>query len=112
MEAGLEIQVAVDFPGLHLVGEEIRNAAQELGEVDVDGAGGITIKTEGLLGDQGDSGELDVGGFEQVLDGCGDAGVGFGQIDEIGDSFERVVDLVGDGGGEATGGGQFFGLAE
>ena len=37
---------------------------------------------------------------------------GFGEVDEIADGFERVIDLVGDGGSEAGGGGKLFGLAE
>ena len=34
------------------------------------------------------------------------------EVEAVGDGFERVVDLVGDGGGEASGDGEFFGLAE
>ena len=35
-----------------------------------------------------------------------------GDVDEIGKAFERIVDLMGDRGGEASGGGEFFGAHE
>ena len=31
-----------------------------------------------------------------------------GDVDQVGEAFERIVDLVGDGGCEAAGGGQLF----
>jgi len=46
------------------------------------------------------------------LNGTGDVGVGTGEIDEVGDGLERIVDFVGDGGGETAGGGELFALAE
>ncbi len=111
-EVGIEVEGAGDFAGDHLAGEEIDDIVQELVEVDFDGAGGVAIEAEGLLGDLGDAGEFGVGGFEQELDGRRYVGVGAGEIDEVGDGFEGVVDLVGDGGGEAAGGGELFALAE
>ncbi len=77
-----------------------------------DGAGGVAVEAEGLLGDLGDACEFGVGGFEEELDGRGDIGIGAGEVDEVGDGFEGIVDLVGDGGGEAAGGGELFALAE
>ena len=35
-----------------------------------------------------------------------------GEVEQVGDSFERVVDFVGDGAGEAADGGELFGLQE
>jgi phage-related minor tail protein len=84
---------------------------EEIVEMDFDGAGGVAVETEGLLGDLRDAREFGVGGFEQELDGRGDVGVGTGEIDEVGDSLERVIDLVGNGGGEAAGGGELLALA-
>ena len=42
----------------------------------------------------------------------GEAFGGLGDVDEVADGFEGIVDLVSDGGGEASGGGELFGLAE
>ena len=97
---------------MSLRSKRVDDAREEVVEVDVDGAGGVAVEAEGLLGDLGDAGEFLVGGFEQMLGGWRDVGVGLDEVDEVGDGFERVVDLVGDGGGEAAGGGELFGLAE
>ncbi len=67
-----------------------------------DGACGVAVKAEGLLGDLGDTREFGVGGFEQESNGLGDVGIGAGEVDEVGDGLEGVVDLVGDGGGKAA----------
>ena len=64
-EAGFEVEGAGDLAGDHLAGEEIGDAVEELVEIDFDGAGGVAIEAEGLLGDLGDAGEFGVGGFEQ-----------------------------------------------
>ena len=64
-EAGFEVEGADDLAGDHLAGEEIDDAVEELVEVDLDGAGGVAVEAEGLLGDLGDAGEFGVGGLEQ-----------------------------------------------
>ncbi len=69
--AGLEVEGAGDLAGDHLAGEEVDDALQEFVEIDFDGAGGIAVEAEGLLGDLRDARELGVGGFEQELDGFG-----------------------------------------
>jgi hypothetical protein len=64
-------------------------------------AGGLAVEAEGLRGDGGGAAQFDFGGGEVAagfLEGVGD----LGEIDEIGDGLERVVDLVGDGAGEAA----------
>ncbi len=73
---------------------------------------GFAIKAEGLAGDVGDAGELLFGKREVGEDGFGETVGGLGDVDEIADGFERVIDLMRDGGGEASGGGQLFCLAE
>jgi len=50
----------------------------------------------------GDAGEFFFGKGEIGEGGCGDTFGGLGEVDEIADGFERVIDLVGDGGGEAA----------
>ena len=58
-----------------------------------------------------EAGELGLGGGEVFAGGFGESGVGTDEVEEVGDGFERVVDLVRDGGGEAAHGSELF-LAE
>src|SRR4051812_4320591 len=66
------------------------------------GFGVVAIKAESLLRDVRDAGEFLVGEVQVALDFAGESGLAPGQVDEVGDSFERIVDLVGDGGGEPS----------
>ncbi len=64
-------------------------------------AGGLAVEAEGLTGDGGGATQLDLGGGE-VAAGFLDAGGDLREVEEVGDGLERVVDLVGDGAGEAA----------
>ncbi len=78
---------------------------------DTRGFDGLTMEAEGLGGDLADAGELGLGELDVGLrfDGEGDW---LDEIEEIGDGLEGVVDLVGDGAGEAADGGELFALDE
>ena len=78
---------------------------------DIDGArrGAGTDEGEGAAGDGAEAGNFLVGALEVVAGFVGEVGIGFCQIDEVSDGLERVVDLVGDGGGEAADSGELFG---
>ncbi len=67
---------------------------------------------ESAAGNGGKAGEFLIGAL-QVRFGFGrQERIGLGEIDEVGDRLERVVDFVGDGGGEAADGGELFGADE
>ncbi len=74
--------------------------------------GGVAVKAKGLLGNLRNAREFIVGGFQKASDAWGCFGIGFGEVDEIGNSFERVIDLVGDAGGKTAGSGQLFAGSE
>jgi hypothetical protein len=69
--------------------------------------GGFAVEAERLAGDVGDASELGVGLAEQLADLIHLVGVAR-DVDEVGEAFEGIVDFVGDGGGHASGGGEFF----
>ena len=64
-----------------------------------------------LGGDLGDAGEFLLG-EQEVGSGLGGQRLLLEEIDEVGDGFERIIDLVRDGGGEAADGGEFFAADE
>src|SRR5581483_4720699 len=111
-QARLNVRAAGKAFEVELSGKKLDDAIQQSAEVDFAGAGGVAIEAERLLCDLGDAGELVVGAFEQPLDGRGHGGVRLADVDEVGDGFEWVIDLVRDGGGEAAGSGELLGLAE
>ncbi len=75
------------------------------------GFAGLAVEAQGLVCDDGDAAEFAIGDVE-ILAGLGVDGGFAGEVEEVGDGFERVVDLVGDGAGEAAYGGELFGLHE
>jgi hypothetical protein len=89
-----------------------KDFVDEGGDIDVGGDGGFAVEAEGVAGDVGDAVEFSLGGFEVLAVFGALGGRGAGEIDEVEDGFEGVVDLVGDGGGEAAGRGKFFGEEE
>ena len=54
--------------------------------------------------------QLAVGNLQVTPRLLGNVRLGARKVNEIGDRFQRIVDLVRDGGGHAPGGGQFLGL--
>ncbi len=98
------------WPGV--CGIEVEDGLDDSGHVDWLGDAGIAIEAEGLAGDVGNAFQLLLGAGEVFDDAGGRGGIGLGDEHEIEDGFERVVDFVRDGGGEARGGGQLFGLAK
>ena len=111
-DAGLV--VAVDADVLHLVAmaEDGEDIFDGLAEIEVGAAGVGADEAEGEAGDVAEAGELAFGGLEPGAGGAGEGGVGAGEVEEVDGGLERVVDLVGDGGGEAAHGGEFFGAEE
>ena len=89
-------------------GVEIGDVADDGGGFEVSRSGCLAIEAEGLTSNVGDSAEFvfglrkEMANLIQVVGAAGD-------VDEIGEAFEGIVDLVGDGCGEASGGGEFFG---
>ena len=73
------------------------------------GADGLAVEAQGLGGDLADAGELGLGHADERFEVVGECVVALDEIEDVGDGFEGVVDLVGDGAGEAADGGEFFG---
>jgi len=71
--------------------------------------GGLLVEAQGLRGDGSYATELDFGGAKEFVDGVYVVGGG-SEIEKIGDGFERIVDLVSDGAGEASDDSEFFTL--
>ena len=95
----------------HALFEQGEDSGDEVVDVGLRGAGGLAVEAQGLHGDLRDAVEL-VAGHVQIAAGIvGDFGLA-DEEDAVGDGFEGVVDLVGDGGGEATGDGELFRAAE
>ncbi len=88
------------------------DGVEELGGGDGGGTGALAMEAQGLGGDLGAADDFGFGEGEVVGDVRVEVLVGAGDVDEVGDGFEGIVDLVGDGGGEASDGGEFFGLDE
>jgi hypothetical protein len=83
-----------------------------VGDVDSDGQSGAAGEGEGETGNVGEAGELLLSECE-VGAGCAAEGVVLvDEVEEVAYGFERVVDLVGDGGGEAADGGKLLGVDE
>jgi hypothetical protein len=71
----------------------------------------FAIEAQRVRCDLGDASELLLGEQEVVANEV--RGVfGTGEIEEVRDGLERIVDLMSDGGGEAAGHSEFFGTAE
>ena len=94
-----------------LSGVDVQDLGGQCGGVDLLRAGGLAVKAQGLGGDGGDAAQFDVRGVEVSADIVGRI-AGAGEVEEVGDGLEGIVDLVGDGGGEAADGGEFFVLDE
>ena len=76
-------------------------------EVDWDGRLGLAIEAEHGAADLGDAGELGLCDVEEML-GFSIVGIVAEEVEQVGDGVERIVDLVGDGGGEASGDGKLL----
>ena len=91
---------------------EIEDGIDELVGGDVGAGDGLAVEAEGLGSDLGDTGELGLRHVDVDLEVRRKALVERDEIEQIGDGFERVIDLVGDGAGEATDGGELLALHE
>ena len=108
---------AVAFVELGVVGLktaviERERGVDDGGEVGEDGRGGLFEEAEGLGGDVGDADELGLGLAEVGAVFVAEFGVERDDVEGVDGGAERVVDLVGDVGGEAAGGGEFFRFAQ
>ena len=72
--------------------------------------GVVAIEPKGLLGDLGDAREFLVGDLEVPKYIFRHPFAGLRQVDEVGHRFQWVIDLMGDGGRETAGRGEFFRL--
>ena len=80
--------------------------------VGADGAGGFTREVEGLAADLADAFEFTLGDGEIVFNRWGQALLLAEEVEEVGDRFEGVIDLVGDGSGEAADGDELLVFAQ
>ena len=96
--------------GFELAAEQEEEVVEESRQPDAAWSCGFAVEAERAFGDLRDSCEFFVGHLQVGGDLFG--GAGAGEVDCVGDGFERVVDLVGDAGGEASGGGELFGTAK
>ena len=91
---------------------EIEDGGDQLLRGDVGGADGLAMEAEGLGGDLADTGELALRGVDVACE-IGRQVVGGGdEVEQVGDGFEGIVDLVRDGGGETADGGELLALDE
>ena len=89
-------------------GEDV---ADELGEIDLLRAGGLLVEAKGLRGDGRDAAKFDFS-CPDVLARLLEATGVLGEVEEVGDGLERIVDLVRDGTGEAADDGELLTLQE
>jgi hypothetical protein len=82
--------------------EKVDDGRDEVARRVAGGGGELAIEAEGLAGDVGDAHELTVGNVEIEAGLVGEFGGGAEEVEGVDDGFERVVDLVGDGGGHAA----------
>jgi len=84
---------------------EVEDCTDKIGGADMGSANCLTMKTESLSGDLAYAGEFALRGLDVAACRFGEIVGESDEIKEIGDGFERVIDLVGDGAGEAAYGG-------
>ena len=104
----LESYVGVQEPAV-IEGE---SGFKELFGGDDAGFGGLAMEAEGLGGDLGDALELLIGVIEKRLNFGRQMVVAASDVEEVGDGFEGIIDLVRDGGGESSDSGEFLALNE
>ena len=91
---------------------ENKDLVDEVGYPAENGVGGLAMEAQGLGDDVGDPSELGLG-LGDVLVGAGVfCGLLVGEVEEVGDGFEGIVDLVGDGAGHASDGGELLTLTQ
>ena len=110
-EVGWVVALEIDLEGLDAAEVEGDDGVEELADIGDGGEGGLAVEAQGLLGDFGDAGDFLLGELGEAGGFRGEALLA-DEVEEVGDGFEGVVDLVGDGGGETAGGGELFGAAE
>jgi len=92
-------------------GVEVGDFADDGGWFEVRRGGGFAVEAERLPGDVGDAAEFGFGLAEEPADFIHFVGVA-GDVDEVGEAFEGIVDLVRDRRRHASGGGELFGAHE
>jgi len=89
-----------------------QHGVKQFGDVGAGGKGGLAVEAEGLLGDFRDALGFVFGHGDVVEGWVFEVAVVAEHEEQVGDGFKGVIDFVGDGGGEAAGGGELFSLAE
>ena len=102
-QIGVDGHALVAEPALH----EQKNLLKHLLQIDEDGSLGFAVEAEHGAADLGDAGQFLLGHVHE-LHGLFFGGAVAHEVEQVGDGVERIVDLVGDGGGEAAGDGQLF----
>ena len=106
-DLGGEIGGDGDAEDLEAALHEQQQVVEHLLEVDADGRLGFAIEAEHGAADLGDAGQLGMGHLEELF-GLFLLGFMLQEVEEVGNGVEGVVDLVGDGGGEASGDGELL----
>ena len=92
--------------------EHAGNGVDGVGHADRTRGGAGAHEGEGAAGDGAEAGHFLVGALEVVAGFRREVRIRLREINEVGHGFERVVDLVGNGGGETSDGGELFGADE
>src|SRR5690348_12794216 len=106
MKARNRLKALVD----HLAIKERQDIGDGFTDIYFYRSGGVTVEAKCLLRDVSDASEFLVGDIELVPNIFSEVRRRLGQVDEVGDGLKRIVDLVRDGGRQATGGSEFLGL--
>ena len=97
----------LDAKGLEAADHEQEQVVEHLLEVDGVGRLGLAVEAEHGAADLGDACEFALGDIEEVA-GLRVLGIVLQEVEEVGDGVQRIVDLVGDGSGEAAGDGELL----
>ena len=86
---------------------EQKDLLKHLFQIDEHGSFGFAIEAQHGAADLGDAGQLLLGHVHE-LHPTPPGGAVAHEVEQVGDGVERVVDLVGDGGGQASGDGELL----
>ena len=112
VQLGVVVALDLHVEGIEAALIEAEDGVEQLRHFGAGRQCGLAVEAEGLLGDLGDAADL-VFGHGDVIEGrIVEFAVIAQEEEQVGDGFERVVDFVGDGSGQAAGNGEFFSLAQ
>jgi hypothetical protein len=98
--------------GLHASRMEADDRIYEVAETHRPGGVALLMEAQRMTGDLRDPRELEIGELEILAGGGAESFILQGEVEGVGDSGERVVNLVSQASGHASGGGELFGPAQ